>query len=173
MCPNFHCNLTVRFTLNCCSKHSGIIVKLIYSFFTVTSTLDCIRQLIVNRVQWDHSGKWDTIKNCTYLQCTLRQFMSLFFPNFIQTLFKFFPNSILKLHKLTWKSLIISIKKMLLMARYLLVKLQPKISLNHNVQSQTNQKIDRQVRLCYFDDTAKVCKTSCISCFQMLRIKNS
>ena len=97
--------------------------------------------------------------------------MSSFFPNFIQMLSKFYPNSILKLHKLTWTSLIISIKKMLLMARYLLVKLQPKISLNHNVQSQTNQKIDRQVRLCYFDDTAKVCKTSCISCFQILRMK--
>ena len=33
MCPNFHCNLTVRFTFNCCSKYSWIIVKLIYSFF--------------------------------------------------------------------------------------------------------------------------------------------
>ena len=33
MCPNFHCNLTVRFTFNCCSKYSCIIVKLIYSFF--------------------------------------------------------------------------------------------------------------------------------------------
>ena len=107
------------------------------------------------------------------IQNTLEQFMSLFFPNLIQMLSKFYPNSILKLHKLTWTSLIISIKKMLLMARYLLVKLQPKISLNHNVQSQTNQKIDRQVRLCYFDDTAKFCKTSCISCFQMFRIKNS
>ena len=21
MCPNFHCNLTVRFTFNCCSKY--------------------------------------------------------------------------------------------------------------------------------------------------------
>ena len=79
------------------------------------------------------------------IQNTLKQFMSLFFPNFIQMLSKFYPNSILKL---TWTSLTISIKKMLLMARYLLVKLQPKISLNHNVQSQTNQKIDRQVRLC-------------------------
>ena len=107
------------------------------------------------------------------IQNTLKQFMSLFFPNFIQILSKFYSNSILKLHKLTWTSLTISIKKMLLMVTYLLVKLQPKISLNHNVQSQTNQKIDRQVRLYYFDDTAKVCKTSCISCFQMLRIKNS
>ena len=49
MCPNFHCNLTEGFTFNCCSKHSWIIIKLICSFFTVTSTLDCIRQLSVNR----------------------------------------------------------------------------------------------------------------------------
>ena len=33
MCPNFHCNLTVWFTFNCCSNYSWIIVKLIYSFF--------------------------------------------------------------------------------------------------------------------------------------------
>ena len=33
MCPNFHCNLTVWFTFNCCSKYSWIIVKLIYSFY--------------------------------------------------------------------------------------------------------------------------------------------
>ena len=32
MCPTFHCNLTVLFTFNCCSKYSGINVKLIYSF---------------------------------------------------------------------------------------------------------------------------------------------
>ena len=37
MCPTFHCNLTVLFTFNCCSKFSGINVKLIYSFLTVTS----------------------------------------------------------------------------------------------------------------------------------------
>ena len=24
-------------------------------------------------VQWDYSGKWDTIKNCIYLQCTVNQ----------------------------------------------------------------------------------------------------
>ena len=36
MCPNFHCNLTVRFTSNYCSKYSWIIVKLIYSFFYCT-----------------------------------------------------------------------------------------------------------------------------------------
>ena len=47
MCPTFHCNLTVLFTFNCCSKYSGINVKLIYSFFTVTSTLDCIWQILV------------------------------------------------------------------------------------------------------------------------------
>ena len=68
MCLNFHCNLTVHFTFNFCSKYSWIIVKPIYSFFTVTSTLDCIRQLNVNCTQ-NYSGKWDTIKNCTYLQC--------------------------------------------------------------------------------------------------------
>ena len=32
MCPNFHCNLTVRFTFNCSSKYSWIIVWLIHSF---------------------------------------------------------------------------------------------------------------------------------------------
>ena len=32
MCPTFHCNHTLRFTSNFCSKYSGIIVKLIYSF---------------------------------------------------------------------------------------------------------------------------------------------
>ena len=61
MCPNFHCNLTVRFTFNCCSKYSGIIVKLIYSFFTVTSTLNCIKQLNVNhtvRLQWKVGHIW-------------------------------------------------------------------------------------------------------------------
>ena len=42
-----YCNLTVLFTFNCCSKYSGINVKLIYSFFTVTSTLDCIWQILV------------------------------------------------------------------------------------------------------------------------------
>ena len=47
LCPYFHCNLTVRFTFNPCSKYSRIIVKLIYSFFSVTSTLDCIWQLNV------------------------------------------------------------------------------------------------------------------------------
>ena len=55
LCPNFHCNLTVQFTINCCSKYSWIIVKLIYSSFTVTSTLDYIRQSNVNhtvRLQW-------------------------------------------------------------------------------------------------------------------------
>ena len=31
MCPNFHCNLTVRFTFNCCSRYSGMILKLIYT----------------------------------------------------------------------------------------------------------------------------------------------
>ena len=36
MCPTFHCNLTVLFTFNYCSKYSGINVKLIYSFFTVS-----------------------------------------------------------------------------------------------------------------------------------------
>ena len=38
MCPTFHCNPTVLFTFNCFSKYSGINVKLIYSFCTVTST---------------------------------------------------------------------------------------------------------------------------------------
>ena len=30
-CPTFHCNPTVLFTSNCCSKYSGINVTLIYS----------------------------------------------------------------------------------------------------------------------------------------------
>ena len=60
MCPNFHCNLTVWFTFNCCSKYSWIIADL--QFFTVTSTLDCIRQLNVNptvTLQWKmgHNSK--------------------------------------------------------------------------------------------------------------------
>ena len=40
MCP------TVISLYYCCSKYSGINVKLIYSFFTVTSTLDCILGLL-------------------------------------------------------------------------------------------------------------------------------
>ena len=55
LCLNFHCNLTIRFTSNCCSDYSWIIVKLKNSLFTVTSTLDCITQLNVNctaRSQW-------------------------------------------------------------------------------------------------------------------------
>ena len=44
-----------------------MIVKLIYSFFTVTSSLDCIRQLNVNRieitVESGHNGK--TVHICS------------------------------------------------------------------------------------------------------------
>ena len=32
LCPDFHCNLAVRFTFHCCSKYSLIIVKLITVF---------------------------------------------------------------------------------------------------------------------------------------------
>ena len=32
LCPTFHCNFTVWFTFNCCSKYNGIIVKLITVF---------------------------------------------------------------------------------------------------------------------------------------------
>ena len=45
MCPTFHCNLTVRFTFNCCSKYNGC--KLVYSFFTVTSILDCKKYMAI------------------------------------------------------------------------------------------------------------------------------
>ena len=33
LCLNFHCNLTIRFTSNCCSDYSWIIVKLKNRFF--------------------------------------------------------------------------------------------------------------------------------------------
>ena len=44
MCPTFHCNLTVRFTFNCCSKYSRIIVN----WFTVFKLADRMRSMRTN-----------------------------------------------------------------------------------------------------------------------------
>ena len=72
--PNFHCNLPVLFTFNCCSKYSWIIVKLITVFYCnfyigLNKAINVKRRA---RLQW----KVDIIKNCTYLQCTAKRWMT-------------------------------------------------------------------------------------------------
>ena len=74
MSPTFHRNLTVLFSSNCCSKYSGIIVKLIYSFFTVTFTLDWIRQCkLYSEITVESGTQLKTVHICSARKSVMRQ----------------------------------------------------------------------------------------------------
>ena len=70
MCPTFHYYCPVLFTFNCCSKYSGINVKLIYNVFTVTSTSDCTWQIFAN-VHFFHVSSFHC--NFTVYICSVTQ----------------------------------------------------------------------------------------------------
>ena len=55
MCLTFHCNLTVWFTINCCSKYSGIIVKPCHSLALAFQT-----EMIFSLALWPWC--WDLVR---------------------------------------------------------------------------------------------------------------
>ena len=76
MCPNFHCNLTVRFTFNCCSKYSWIIVKLIYSYFYCNFYIGLYKAIkckLYSEITVESRTQLKTVHICSARKSVMRQ----------------------------------------------------------------------------------------------------